>query len=59
MQSPTDVQVGDVVIPGMNTAEDPGYRMRIRYVPADMQAIPRVSVAGLEADPSIAAPPAP
>lgn len=52
VQSPDQLQVGDVVIPASNTTDDPGYRMRIRYVPDSMTAIPRVSVAELAADPT-------
>jgi signal transduction histidine kinase len=52
VESPTDLQVGDVIIPATNTREDQGYRMRIRYVPASMDPIPRVSVTELQADPS-------
>jgi signal transduction histidine kinase len=52
VQSPDQLQVGDVSIPAINTTENAGYRMYIRYVPNSMTAIPRVSVAELAADPS-------
>ena len=54
LQSPTDLQIGDVIIPAVNTQGDPGYRMRIRYVPPSMRPIPSVSVAELVANPSLA-----
>jgi signal transduction histidine kinase len=51
IESPNDLEVGDVIIPA---DKDSGYRMRIRYVPASMEPIPRVSIAELAADPSLA-----
>ncbi len=48
IESPKELQVGDVIIPA---TKDSGYRMRIRYVPASMNPIPRVSIAELAADP--------
>lgn len=51
VESPDDLQVGSVVIPATRNS---GYRMRIRYVPSSMPAIPRVSIAELAANPSLA-----
>ena len=50
VESPNDLQVGDVIIPA--NKEPSGYRMRIRYVPTSMAPIPRVSIADLATDPS-------
>ncbi len=52
VESPADLQVGDVVLPA--NRDKSGYRMRIRYVPSSMAQIPRVSIADLVADPSLA-----
>lgn len=46
-ESPADVQVGDVVIPARFAG---GRLMRIRYVPPNMEPIPRVSLRDLLAD---------
>jgi len=52
VESPNELQVGDVIIPA--TKEASGYRMRIRYVPGSMPPIPRVSIADLARNPSLA-----
>jgi signal transduction histidine kinase len=51
LESPGDLQVGDVIIPA--TRDESGYRMNIRYVPPSLPQIPRVSLADLAADPSL------
>jgi signal transduction histidine kinase len=51
VESPGELQVGEVIIPATQKS---GYRMRIRYVPLSVGQIPRVSVAQLVADPSLA-----
>ena len=53
VESPNQLQVGDVIIP--TRRDDSGYWMRIRYVPQSMEQIPRVSVAELAGDPSLSA----
>ena len=52
VESPNDLQVGDVVIPA--DKEVSGYRIRIRYRPTSMPQIPRVSIAELAANPELA-----
>jgi signal transduction histidine kinase len=52
VESPNELIVGDVVIPA--NRDKSGYRMRIRYVPRSMEQIPRVSIADIIADPSLA-----
>ena len=49
--SPDDIQVGDVIIPARYAF---GYNMRIRYVPPTMGGIPKVSIADLVENPSLA-----
>lgn len=49
--SPDDLQVGDVVIP---VPARYNYNLRIRYVPPSMGAIPRISIADLAHDPTLA-----
>ncbi len=51
IESPNDLQVGDVIVPADKMKS--GYRMRIRYVPPSVGTIPRVSVAELAANPSL------
>jgi signal transduction histidine kinase len=51
LSSTEDVQVGDVIIPAPYAFF---YKMRIRYVPPSMGGIPRVSIADLVANPSLA-----
>ncbi|MCL5743064.1 MAG: CHASE2 and HATPase_c domain-containing protein [Acidobacteria bacterium] len=52
LESPDDLQVGDVVIP---TRRADGRLMRVRYIPPDLPPIPRISVRQLDADPGLAA----
>jgi len=49
--SPDDIQVGDVIIPAPYAFR---YNMRIRYVPPSMGGIPKVSIADLVENPSLA-----
>jgi len=47
LESPDDLQVGEIIIPASRAA---GRLMRIRYVPTNMPPIPRVSLKDLLAD---------
>ncbi len=51
VESPRDLQVGDVVIPATYASN---YKLRIRYSPRSMGPLPRISIADLASDPSLA-----
>jgi signal transduction histidine kinase len=52
VESPTDVQIGETIIPTPRTAD--GRLMRIRFLPPSMEPVPRISLKRLRDDPGLA-----